>query len=403
MDINEKDFPEIIELEEKKCFEFFWNEVSLKEESFGLIRDNSMNPDMASIASVGFGLGAIVTGVYRKWITWDEGEERAYKTLHTMRAKISTVHGFYYHFLEMSSGKRYYKCELSIIDTAIFLMGALCAGQYFKGRVREEFEAIYARVDWDWYRNKETNQFYMGYDEPAHPGEHHGAWDVCAEQMMMYVLACGSPTYPLPEDIYYDCPMEAADYKQYKGIYHSMQGSLFVYQFSHAFIDFRNKKDKRGIDWFENSVKASLANRQFCIDCSDKFKTYHKNSWGLTACDTPKGYSGCPGTPPSFVDNLALNDGTVALCGAVASIVFTPEESIEAMQHYAKDPKLWGKYGFTDAYNLDVTPEWYSEGVIGIDKGISLLMIENYRSSLIWDTVMANEHIQKGMEVLGIR
>lgn len=393
----------IMELEEKACFDFFWNEVSTDDESFGLIRDNTVQRGMASIASIGFGLAGIVAGVHRNWITKEEGEERAYRTLHTMNTKADTNHGFYYHFLEMETAKRFRQSELSIIDTALMVMGAMCAAEYFGGRVKDEFETMYGRIDWDWYRNKETNLFYMGYDEPRTPSEHTGAWDVCAEQMIMYVLACGSPTHPLPADIYYDCPMQKADYAQYKDIYHSECGALFVYQFSHAFIDFRNKKDKRGIDWFENSRKATLANRQFCIDNADHFKTYHKDSWGMTACDTPNGYSGLPGAAPSNIDNLKHNDGTVAPCGAVGSIVFTPEESISAMEYYAQNPKLWGEYGFMDAYNQDVTPEWYSDRVIGIDKGVSLLMIENYRSGLIWNLIMQNPYVQKGLEVMEIR
>lgn len=392
----------IIELEERKSFDFFWNEASTKAESYGLILDSTVNPDMASIASVGFGMGAVVIGVHRKWITWEEGEERAFGTLRTMNTGVENIHGFYYHFLDMNTGTRYNKSELSIIDTALFVMGALCAAQYFKGRVLDEFEQIYRRIDWDWYRNKETNQFYMGYDEPAHPGQHVGAWNVCAEQMIMYILACGSPTFPLPADIYYDCPMEKGDYQEYTDIYHSVTGSLFVYQFSHAFIDFRNRKDKRGIDWFENSVKATLANRRFCMEHAGKFKTYGEHAWGLTACDTPCGYSGDPGAPPSFVDNCSLNDGTVPPCGAIGSIVFTPEESICAMNSYYSNPKLWSKYGFIDAYNLDVNPPWYSKGVIGIDKGIGLLMIENYRSGLIWNLVMENTYIKRAMEILEI-
>lgn len=151
----------IIELEERKSFDFFWNEASTKAESYGLILDSTVNPDMASIASVGFGMGAVVIGVHRKWITWEEGEERAFGTLRTMNTGVENIHGFYYHFLDMNTGTRYNKSELSIIDTALFVMGALCAAQYFKGRVLDEFEQIYRRIDWDWYRNKETNQFML--------------------------------------------------------------------------------------------------------------------------------------------------------------------------------------------------------------------------------------------------
>lgn len=393
----------ILDLEAKASFDFFWNTASLEEASYGLIPDNTINHEMCSIASVGYGLAAICVGVHRGWITREQGEERAYKTLVTMNTKPDTIHGFYYHFLFMDSGKRYRGCELSVIDTALLLGGALCAGAYFGGRVLEQADLMYERVDWDWYRNPETNQFYMGYDDRNNPDRHFGAWDMCAEQLMMYVMACGSPTHPLPADIYYDCPMDKGSYDGIGPFYHSPGGALFVYQFSHAFIDFRNKKDKRGIDWFDNSIKATLANRRWCINHSGQFKTYHANSWGLTACETPYGYSGAPGTAPSRVDNAKINDGTVAPCGVVGSVAFTPKECIEAMEYYARNPRLWCEYGFIDAYNLDVEPHWYSERVIGIDKGIGLLMIENLRSGLIWETMMKHPAIRKGLEVMEIK
>lgn len=393
----------ILDAEAKASFDFFWNTASTKDGSYGLIPDNTANHRMCSIASVGFGLAAITVGVHRGWISREDGEERAWRTLVTMNTKPETLHGFYYHFLDMDTCQRYGSSELSIIDTALLLAGALCAGTYFGGRTLDEANRMYSRVDWDWYRNPETGYFYMGYSDRANPDRHFGAWDMCAEQLIMYVLACGSPTYPLGADIYYDCPMSNSSYDGIENIYHSPGGALFVYQFSHAFIDFRNKRDARGIDWFENSVKATLANRQYCINHSHQFRTYHKNSWGLTACETPSGYSGAPGTAPSLVDNAKINDGTVPPCGAVGSVAFTPEESIAAMEYYAANPKLWCEYGFIDAYNLDVEPAWYSDRVIGIDKGIGLLMIENLRSGLIWETMMKHPCIQKGLEVMGIQ
>ena len=393
----------ILDLEAKASFDFFWNTASTSEETYGLIPDNTVNHNMCSIASVGFGLAAIPVGVHRGWITREEGEERAWRTLVTMNTKPDTLHGFYYHFLYMDTAKRYRDCELSVIDTALLVAGALCAGSYFGGRVLEGANRMYERIEWGWYRNPETGYFYMGYDDRANRGKHFGAWDMCAEQLIMYVLACGSPTYPLGADVYYGCPMSKGSYGDIGEMYHSPGGALFVYQFSHAFVDFRGKKDARGIDWFENSVKASLANRQYCIDHHSQFRTYHANSWGLTACETPTGYSGAPGTAPSCVDNSKINDGTVAPCGAVGSVAFTPEESIAAMEYYASNPKLWCEYGFIDAYNLDVEPEWYSKMVIGIDKGIGLLMIENLRSGLIWDTMMTHPGIRKGLEVMQIQ
>ena len=153
---------------------------------------------------------------------------------------------------------------------------------------------------------------------------------------------------------------------------------MFTYQFSHAWIDFRNIKDKNGIDWFENSVKATKANREYCIKNKDTYQTYGQNSWGLTACVGPDGYKSY-GAKPCFVDLNIENDGTVAPCGAIGSVVFMPKETMEMMEYlYHTYPKLWSKYGFLDGYNLEKDKLWVSKEYIGIDKGISMVMIENY-------------------------
>ncbi len=389
---------DILEKEQRKCFDFFWNEVSLKEETYGLIRDNTLNKNMCSIASLGFGLPAIAIGIERGYITREQGEERVLKTLLTMKEKPERVHGFYYHFLHMDTANRYGKCEVSIIDTAIFLMGALTVGEYFGGEIARLAEEIYVDVDWQWYHNPQKNQFYMGYNELQNG--HFGAWDHYAEQFMIYFLSIAAPNYPVKPSVFYDCPQYCNNYKDSGLIYHSHGGGLFVYQFSHAFIDFRGRKDRRGIDWFENSVRATKANHQYCIDNPLGLKTYGENAWGMTACETPTGYTGAMGALPCFGNEQIFPDGTIPPCGAIGSIVFTPEESIAAMKFFAQNEKLWGKYGFIDAYNLDVSPEWYSNMVIGIDKGISILMIENYRSGLIWNLMNQNKYIQKAFELL---
>ena len=156
-----------------------------------------------------------------------------------------------------------------------------------------------------------------------------------------------------------------------------------------------NITDLDGIDWFENSIKATQANRQYCIDNAGKFKTYGENSWGLTACLGPKGYCGF-GAKPCDVNLNIENDGTITPCGAIGSIVFTPKESIKAMEYYYNTfPKLWGKYGFKDGYNLEGTKPWFAKEYIGIDKGIEVLMIENYLNGTIWKYFMNNKYIKK--------
>ena len=223
-----------------------------------------------------------------------------------------------------------------------------------------------------------------------------------AEQLMLYVLGVASPTFPVEKTIYQDFKKPVANYGEIKNIVHTYCGKLFTYQYSHAWIDFRNRQDKDGIDWFENSVKATLANRKYCIEKSNKFKTFGENSWGLTACLGPKGYSGEFGASPAFSE-LKGNDGTISPSGVAGSIVFTPELSKKTLEYYYEHfPKLWGKYGFKDAYNLERKKPWYAKECIGIDKGTSMLMIENYLTGLIWKYFMKNEYVQKGLEKLEI-
>ncbi|HOO75367.1 MAG TPA: glucoamylase family protein, partial [Tepiditoga sp.] len=277
--MNKKD---ILCKEQKLSFDFFWNEVSLKEKTYGLIRDNTGH-DVASVASVGFGLSAIPTGVENKWITREEGYERALKTLKTFFYNAEHKEGFFIHFLDMENASRTWQSEVSIIDTALFLMGALTVGEYFGGEVNDYFEKIYARVNWNWYTDKQKNMFYMGYWYEKGFGGH---WDLYAEQLMMYILGAASPTHPIDPEMYYTFGRNIGKYGDYEMIY-TWTGSIFTYQYTHAWIDFRKLKDRNGTNWFENSVLASKASRQYSIDMKSKYITFSENSWGLTACDSP--------------------------------------------------------------------------------------------------------------------
>jgi hypothetical protein len=396
---------ELLELESRKCFEFFWNEATQDASSpgYGLIADRAPGaPGLSSIASVGFGLTAFVIAAERNWAAREEIYERVDGTLNTLLNHAEHVNGFFYHFLDMNTAKRADHCEVSVIDTAIAICGALTAGEYFGGEIRRKAQKLYERVQWSWYRNPETNLFYMGYSPER---GFFGSWDGYAEQFMMYFLAAASPTYPVDPSMFYEFRRRVATYGEFPEFVYTWFGSLFTFQFSHAWFDLRNKVDRDGFDWWENSVIASKVNRQYCIDNATTFKTFGPDSWGLTACDGPFGYSGRYGCAPSgFNNDEHRPDGTIPPAGAAGSIVFTPQESIAALRNYYENyPKLWGKYGFVDAYNLDVSPAWYAEDVIGIDKGISLLMIENYRTGLVWKVFMKNQYVQQGLEMIEFR
>lgn len=392
----------LLRKELKGNFKFFITQANSnpKSQGYGLIRDKSeLSPEVASIASVGYGLAALVIGAERKWIRYEKAYKKAKGTLDTFLNNLEATNGFFYHFIHMETGKREWNCEVSIIDTGIFICGAILAGEYFGGEIKQKAEQLYKNINWDWYRDESVNQFYMGYSPEQ---GFSGHWDMYAEQLMLYVLGVASPTFPVEPTIYEDFKKPVADYGEIKNIVHTYCGTLFTYQYSHAWIDFRNRKDKDGIDWFENSVKATLANRKYCIENSQKFKTFGENSWGLTACLGPKGYSGEFGAKPAFSE-LQGNDGTISPSGAAGSIVFTPELSMQSLEYYYEHfPKLWGKYGFKDAYNLEGEKPWYAKECIGIDKGTSMLMIENYLTGLIWKYFMKNQYVKKGLEKLRI-
>lgn len=394
---------ELIIKELKKSYNFFINEINTDNKScgYGLIRDKTiLANNIASIASVGYGLAALIIGIEHNWIKYKEAYDRANKTLDTFLKSVEGKNGFYYHFVDMHNGKREWNCEISIIDTAIFICGAITAGEYFGGTVKQKAEELYKKINWEWYRNKDTNYFYMGYTPEK---GFWGHWDMYAEQLMLYILGVASPTFPINKNMYYEFQRRKANYKEIEEIVYTYCGALFTYQFSHAWIDFKNLKDAKGTNWFDNSVKATKANRQYCIDNANKFKTYGENSWGLTACLGPKGYCGY-GAEPCEANLEVENDGTITPCGAIGSIVFTPEESIKAMEYYYNNfPKLWGKYGFKDGYNLEKGRPWFAKEYIGIDKGIEILMIENYLSGLIWKYFMNNQYVQKGLEKLDLK
>lgn len=368
----------------------------------GLIRDKTVySKNIASIAAVGYGLAAIVIAVERKLIKYEEGYKKANLTLDTFINDVEGKNGFFYHFVNMDTGKREWNCEISIIDTAIFICGALFAGEYFNGIIKTKANKLYNKINWNWYVNSKDNYFYMGYKPET---GFWGNWDMYAEQLMLYILGVASENYPISKNMYYDFKRPKKDYKNIKDIIFSYGGSLFTYQYSHAWIDFRGKKDLNGVDWFENSKKATLANREYCKKNKNKFKTFNENSWGLTACVGPKGYSGGYGAEPSFSNLDIENDGTVASCGAIGSIVFTPKESIKALEYFYNNcPYLWGRYGLKDSYNLAKRKRWVSKEYLGIDKGIEILMTENYLTGLIWKYMMKNKYIRNGLKILEIQ
>lgn len=390
---------DVIEWEMRAAFDFFWEQANTTPGSpgYGLIRDRYPGSEgIASIASVGFGLTAYVIGVEKGYITRDQACERVDGTLDTFLA-LDREHGFYFHFLDMQTGKRAWNSEVSNIDTSILLMGVLTAGQYCGGGTQAKAEEIYAGVDWPWFVDPDRNMFYMGYRPEEGFGGH---WDFYAEQLMLYILAAGSPTHPIDPSVYYAFTRHSAKYGEGQPFIHSWFGSIFTYQFTHAWIDFRGLTDAEGVNWFDNSVEATLAHYNYAVAMDEKYLGLGPLAWGLTACDSPHGYEGRYGAPPSGYDyKQHLVDDTIAPAGAIGSIIFLPDEVQQAMIYYYSFEDLKGPYGFLDAFNL--TEEWFASDVIGIDKGVSLLMLANYQGDLVYKTSMQNEYLLQGLERLG--
>ncbi len=391
---------------QEQTFKYFWNEANPAN---GLIKDRSASGSPCSIAAVGFGLTAICIGIEHNWITREQGRERVLTTLKTFWEKPQGkeaqgnigYNGFFYHFLDMNSALRTWNSELSSIDTALLLAGIIYCREYFTGsdstetQIRSLADSIYFRVDWQWMRNYQPNITLAWSPEN---GFSSAWWKGYSEAMILNILALGSPTHPAPTTIW-NAWTSGYKWETYYGYSYVTFPPLFGHQYSHCWIDFRNIQDDymrtRGITYFENSVRATLAQRAYCSDNPGNFVGYSENIWGITACDGPNGYK-ARGAPPAQND-----DGTIAPTAAGGSIVFTPAYSLQTLRYVYGNyyNQIWTRYGFRDAFNL--TRNWWGPDVIGIDEGPILIMMENYLTGQVWKTFMKNEYIQNGLQRAG--
>ena len=391
--------------------DFFLDFTNLDRDSpgFGLTVDATKKPQLASIAATGFALSAWVIAGERGLLPAQRALEITRGTLDTLLHRVSHHRGFFAHFLDMETAQRWGKCEYSTIDTALCLNGVITAAAYFQdSAVRQMADELLKRVDWSFITFEADGQtrFRMAYN-PDRGGDYVSGdpgfisqWDMAAEQKMMYLQAAGALEPSLARRLY-------QGFRRDKGVYDGQEiiinpgGTLFAYQFSEAWLDTAKYLDPDGVDWFNNTRLATLANRQFCIDHADRFTTYHADSWGVSAGDSPWGYD-VSGAPPALHE--VEPNGTVSIYGALSSLPFVPDLVVSMVDHlYREHPQTWGKYGFFDSYNLAVDPEWYSSSLYGIDKGCSMIMIENYLSGLIWNTYTNSASIQDALAVLGFQ
>lgn len=360
----------------------------------GLVRDSSRPGSPASIASTGFGLAVWAIAKDHGWMSYKESYERTLTCLRTLRDKAEHKNGFFYHMLSVHSGKRVWSSEASSIDTALLLAGALFAGEAFKGTEIEKIaRELYERVDWTWMMNR-TLLLCHGWKPES--GFLPYYWDMYSEHLILQALALGSPTHPSPIESWNEWTRDEDEYNGKRVVY-SYSGSLFTYQYSQAFIDFRQLWD-RDINYFENSRSATRINQEFCLDNLAAYKTYSPVNWGLSACLGPKGYKAY-GAPPG----KALHDGTIAIHAAGGSLPFEPELTIKTLQHFyeSQKEKLYSPIGFKDSFNLEVS--WWANEHLGIDQGIMILAIENFLWGTVWEKFMKLKAIENWVRLCKLR
>ena len=378
---------------ERTAFDFFWNEA---HPATGLIMDKadadgSGSPGIASIAATGFGLTALCIGHKRGFRSQAEIEDRAAQTLRFLAQNDELEHGFRYHFVDPATGERARRSEISPIDNAILLCGVLTCREYFESRaIQDDATAIFERVEWPWALNGGKT---FALDWKPEKGFSRFRWDSYCESMMLYLLAIGSPTYPISPDSWHAIRRPKMVYGGKE--YISSPAPLFVHQFSHAWFDFRDKHDDYA-NYFENSVVASHAHREFCAELSERFPCFSGDVWGISASESSTGYVAWGGPPL-----LGPIDGSLVPAACAGSLPFTYQESMSSLKKLRSryGNQIWKKYGFVDAFNP--LTNWACRYVLGIDVGITMLMAENARTQLVWNTFMRNQEAQLAMERVG--
>lgn len=427
---------------EKRSFLYFHDNVNREN---GLVPDRAPTPSFSSIAAVGFALAGWGIGAERGYISRSEAIELTLAALRFFdgakqgpaRAGTSGHKGFFYHFLDMKTGVRFEKVELSTIDTTLLLGGALFAQGYFdrgdgrEAEIRERAENIYRKVEWPAMIARPP-LVSMGWKPES--GLLRYDWQGLNEAMLLYILAFGSPTHPV-DAAAWPAYFETAIWADYYGQQHLNFGPLFGHHYSQAFVDFRGIKDdvgrRYGIDYFENSRRATLSQLAYAIDNPLGFEGYGEDLWGLTASDGPVDAKiSVHGKKVKFMTYAARgaaahevrDDGTLSPSALMGSLPFAPEvvlPSLAAMKERFGD-HIYGRWGFFGAFNLTLEKSakpdvklqhgkrvpgigWFDTDVLGIDQGVSLLMIENHRSGLVWEVLRKNAHIRRGLERAGFR
>jgi hypothetical protein len=414
--------PKVLEALQRATFDYFVHETNPLN---GLVVDKTEPGAPASIAAVGLALSSYPVGVERRFISRADAIQRALATLRFFHASVQSpdpdatgYKGFYYHFLDMKTGKRVWKCELSTIDTAFLLAGMLTASAYFSASTPDEREIgrladeLYRRADWNWAQNGKATVTHGWKPES---GFLRYRWQGYDEALFLYLLGLGSPTYPLPKESYLQW-VSTYEWRELYGHGFLYSAPLFTHQISHLWIDFRGIQDDymrgKNIDYFENSRRATCVQQQYAIANPENFDGYSEKCWGITASDGPGpakriikgrarqffGYKarGVPNGP---------DDGSIAPWAVVASLPFAPEIVLPTLDYFQK-LKLHenNPYGFKATFNptfaetSDLSRPWVSPYHYGLDQGPIVLMIENYRSGLLWRLMRQCPYLVAGLQ-----
>jgi hypothetical protein len=357
-------------------------------------KDGTASSAPASIAATGFALTAWCIADARAWIPHGEALARVRTTLRFVADETEHKRGWFYHFIGMRDGRRAWQCEASTIDTALFLKGALMAREYLQdAEVNALVARIYHRIDWQWALNGGET---LSHGWRPETGFIPHRWDSYSELMGMYLLGMGAPREGLPAEAWH--AWSRGPQASHEGRSFLQGGPLFTHQYSQAWFDFRGRSDGYA-DYWQNSIDATLAQRAWSAQQSERYAHWSDDMWGLTASDSADGYRAW-GTPGH--DNESA-DGTLVPCAPGGSLPFAPRECLTALARMRDTggPDVWGRYGFADAFNPQTG--WSSPDVIGIDVGITLIMAENLRSGLVWDSFMRAPEVQRAMNLAGFR
>jgi hypothetical protein len=425
---------------EHRTFDWFWDHA---DSVTSLVPDRWPTRSFSSVAAIGFGLTSYGIGAERGWVTRTQAADRTLATLRFLwhapqgpepEGPIG-YRGFFYHFLDMATGRRFEKVELSTIDTGLLMAGVLFSQSYFDGRSSAETEiraladSLYRRVEWTFFITDDRG-LTMSWRPEADRLYSKYRWTGLDESIVLHVLALGSPTHPVEPAVWRHYT-SGYRWAEFQGQSFFQFAPLFGHEYSQGWIDFRGIADDstaaRGLDYFENSRRAALAQRAYAVADTGRFRDYGATIWGLTACDGPTDTTLTMDEVPrrlrmywarGVASGDVRDDGTLAPTAAAAAIVFAPEVVVPTLRAFRDryGEHLYTRYGFVDAFNPTLSSPvhvragrivpglgWFDTDYLGIDQGPIVMMVENYRSGLVWKVMRKNPYVVRGLCRAGFR